>query len=252
MDYASFIIGIIVAIVLAIIGIAVKYLKAYWLISGYNTMSKAKKKNVDIINLGKFIGNISFALSGIILAASLLMSIKQALAAGIIFSLLVPVSIYTIIKSQAYDGNTKNPDGTTKKGTKVLIGAVIGFLVLVMVGVSTLFIFSSKHAEYSIQGEVLKISGLYGEEIRLSEIEEIIIKDQMPEIQTKNNGSALGSIKKGYFKLKDIGQAKLFLNSENPPVIFMDVKSGFLILNTSEPEKTQELYELLLAAWKKE
>lgn len=251
MEHVPLIIGLISAAPIFLIGIAIKYFKAYWLISGYNTMSKSKKKNVDIKSLGNFVGNIAIVIGGIIVLASALMSARQGLAAGVVFSLLVPVSIYTVIKSQAYDGNTKNPDGTTKTRTKLFVGAFVGFLILIMVGVSSLIYLSSKPAQYSVQGDTLIISGLYGEKIRLSEIEEIVLKDRLPEIQFKSNGSALGAIKKGNFSLKEIGQAKLFLDSDQPPFIFMDVGSGLRIMNTAEPEKTKELYEKLLTAREK-
>lgn len=251
MEYIPFMIGMFSAVLLSVIGIAIKYYKAYWLISGYNTMSEAKKKNVDIKNLGEFIANISFVISGFILIATLLLFLNQMLAAGIVFFLIVPVAIYTVIKAQTYDGNTRNPDGTTKTGTKVLVGVVVGFLVLIMAGVGTLLYFSNIPAEYFIQEGTLKISGLYGEEIKITDIVSITIKEEIPEIQFKSNGSALGSVKKGYFKLKDIGQAKLFVDSRKPPFIFVNVKSGLRILGTKEPAETEKLYEKLLEAWKK-
>ena len=250
MKYIPLIIGIFSAILLSVSGIAIKYHKAYWLISGYNTMSEENKKNVDIKNLGEFIAKILFTLSGTILMATLLILLKQMVAAGIVFSLMVLVTIYTVIKAQTYDGNTRKSDGTIKIGTKILTGVVVGFMVLTMAGVGTLLYFSNKPAEYFIQDGTLRISGEYGEEIKLSDIAGITIEKQIPEIQFKNNGSALGSKKKGYFKLTDIGQAKLFVDTQKPPFIFINAKSGLRILNTNEPEVTKKLYEKLLEAWK--
>lgn len=250
MKYIPLVICIFPVILLLVSGIAIKYHKAYWLISGYNTMSEENKKNVDIKNLGEFIANTLFVMSGIILIATLLILLNQTLAAVIMFCLIVPVSIYTVIKSQTYDGNTRTPNGTTKTGTKVLIGAVVGFMVLTMAGVGTLLYFSNKPAEYFIQDDTLRISGQYGEEIKLSDIVCITIEEQIPEIQFKSNGSDLGNKKKGYFKLKDIGQAKLFVDTQKPPFIFINVKSGLRILNTDESAETDKLYEKLLKAWK--
>lgn len=244
MNYISFIICIFSVILLSLCGIGIKYYKTYWLISGYNTMSEEDKKNVDIKNLGVFMANILFVMSGIILIASLLMLLEQMLAAGIVFFLIVPVSIYTVIKAQIYDANTRKQDGTTKTGTKVLIG----FLVLTMVGIGTLLYFSNKPAEYFIQDDTLRISGQYGEQIKLSDIVGITIEEQIPEIQFKSNGSDLGNKKKGYFKLKGIGQAKLFVDTQKPPFIFINVKSGLRILNTNESVETEKLYDSLVDA----
>ncbi len=137
-----------------------------------------------------------------------------------------------------------------KTKTKVMIGVVVVFTILTLAGVGTLLYFSNKPAEYSIQDGTLRISGEYGEEIKISDIVGIMIKEQIPVIQLKTNGSALGSKKKGYFDLKDIGQAKLFVDTQKPPLIFINLKSGLRIVNTEEPMETAKLYNELLVAWK--
>lgn len=248
--YIPFIIVMFSALLMAVIGIAIKYRKAYWLISGYNTMSKEKKKNVDIKNLGEFSGNMCLIISGIILVAAVFMLFNQTMA-GIMFFLLLPVSIYTIIKSQSYDGNTRKPDGTMKTGTKVLLSAVIGFLVLTAVGVGVLLYLSAKPAEYSVKEDHLGISGLYGEDIEFKNINALTLEEQIPKILSKSNGSSLGSKKKGYFRLEDVGKAKLFLESDRPPFIFIDTGSGLRIVNTGEKAQTEKLYTELTAAWRK-
>lgn len=250
MKYVPLLIGIFPVILLMSIGISIRYHKAYWLISGYNTMSEEKKKNVDIEKLGEFITNVLFILSGIILLATLLMLLNKMLIAGIVFSLIVPTSIYTIVRAQIYDGNTRKPDGTTKMGTKVLIVAVGVFLILTMTWVGFILYSSNKPAEYLIKDDTLRINGEYGEEIKFSDIISITMEELIPEVQYRSNGSSLGNIKKGYFRLKDIGKVKLFLNSANPPFIFINVKSGLRIVNKDEPARTKELYGKLIEAWR--
>ena len=58
MERIPLFIGVFVSILLFVFGIAIKYYKAYWLISGYNTMSVERKKNVDIKNLGNFLAKV--------------------------------------------------------------------------------------------------------------------------------------------------------------------------------------------------
>jgi hypothetical protein len=45
-----------IGVIFIFLGFAVHKLKWYFLISGYNTMSKDKKKNVDTEGLGKLMG----------------------------------------------------------------------------------------------------------------------------------------------------------------------------------------------------
>lgn len=249
MDYVSLVIGTFVAIMLSVSGFAMKHHKAYWLIAGYNTMSEEDKKNVDITNLAKLMANSLFVISGITFMASVFMFFNQTLAGLVLFSLIIPVSIYLIVRAQAYDGNTRRPDGTTKTRNKVLVGVIIGLLVATMVGIGLLLYFSNKPAEYVIRDDSLRITGQYGEEIKLSEILSIRMEEQIPEIQFKSNGSSLGNMKKGYFKLKEVGEAKLFVDTQKPPFIFLNVKSGLRIINTEDASETEELYNKLLEVW---
>jgi len=51
----------------------------------------------------------------------------------------------------------------------------------------------------------------------LGSIENVSLKEELPTIQIRTNGSALGSKLKGHFKTKELGSVKLFVNTENPP-----------------------------------
>lgn len=92
------------------------------------------------------------------------------------------------------DSNSVKLDSSSKKRMTMRIGVGAIITVLTLGGLGTLIYFSNKPAEYTIQGGNLKISGEYGEEIKLSDIVGISIKDQIPEIQPKTNGSGLGSM----------------------------------------------------------
>lgn len=251
MKYIPLILGLIPVMLLLLSGIAIKYHKAYWLISGYNKMSEEKKKNVDIKNMGEFIANILFIMSGTILIASLLMFLNQTLASVFMYWLLIPVSIYLVIRVQIYDGNKKELDDTTQTVPKVIIGVTVSSLALIMAVFGTLIYLSNKPAEYFIQNDTLRISGQYGEDINFSDIIGITLEKQIPEIEFRANGFSLGNIMKGDFKLKDIGHADLFLDdTENPPFIFIKLNDGLLILNTDKSAATKELYDKLLESWK--
>lgn len=60
-----------IAILFFLIGFGVKYGKAYYLISGYNTMSKAEKATVDIEKLATLFRNVFFTMAAILLLGSL-------------------------------------------------------------------------------------------------------------------------------------------------------------------------------------
>jgi hypothetical protein len=244
------------ALILVILGILVKYFKVYWLISGYNTMSSEKKKNVDVVGLSRFTGNLCFAIAGIIGLAEILMIKEKMAAAGIIFALLFPISIYAMIKSQQYDGNTRNPNGTMKRKAKIKTGLFIAFLLITAIGVGILLYQSYQPIGVVITEEYLEIKGLYGEKIALTDITKVATIAELPEIIERTNGAALGERLKGNFRLKELGATKLFLDRGKPPFIYIErgtkqAKAKPLIINAVSEKETRELYDALFAAWKK-
>ncbi|MHA6523353.1 DUF3784 domain-containing protein [Tessaracoccus sp. G1721] len=52
------------AVLLGVIGYLVRFRQWSWLISGYNTSSKAKKARYDVAALTRGVGNFSFFLAG--------------------------------------------------------------------------------------------------------------------------------------------------------------------------------------------
>jgi len=58
---------IILAIILVILGILIKYGKMYFLIAGYNTMSKEKKATYNISGIATVFRNVMFGMAAMIL-----------------------------------------------------------------------------------------------------------------------------------------------------------------------------------------
>jgi len=245
--------GIIIftAILFITLGVLVKYHKAYWLISGYNTMSPEKRKNVDVLGLSKFICKMSFVLAAIMLIALVFSVLGKETVSVLVFALIVPVSIIIIIKAQTYDGNTKNHDGTMKKSAKLIVGGISGFLVITMVGIGVLFYYSYQPNQKVIAEGSLEIKGLYGEKIAFTDINDIDLKDDLPPITFKANGSSLGNKKKGYFNLQSVGQAKLYVNTSSSPFIFIKGDEKLVIINFDDEQETRELFKSLMTEWEK-
>lgn len=75
---ASIVIGVI-AILLLIMGILIKYFKYYWLIAGYNTATKEEKENYDIKGVSSVVGETVIMLAVCLGLAALCMLYKQIL-----------------------------------------------------------------------------------------------------------------------------------------------------------------------------
>ncbi len=56
------------ALIFIIIGIAIKYGKMYFLIAGYNTLSKEDQKKIDIQGIANLLRNVMFTMALILIA----------------------------------------------------------------------------------------------------------------------------------------------------------------------------------------
>ncbi|MGI6307747.1 MAG: DUF3784 domain-containing protein [Dethiobacteria bacterium] len=225
-----------------VLGVLIKHLKWYWLISGYNTMTKEKKRNVDIEGLGKFLGNSLFVMAGLMITSSLFFHYNSRLAATVATFFIVPLIIFILIKAQKFDGNTRNADGTMNRSTKIIIGSIIVFFV----GIGVIILISAQTPEILISAETVQIKGLYGIEIDRSDINDVNLVDIMPAVIRKTNGFDCGNILKGNFLLQGGVKAKLYVNAGKPPFIEITTQEGLIILNQGNPERTAALFQSLL------
>lgn len=223
------------ALILIVCGLLAKQFPA--LIAGYNTMSAEEKKNVDIKGLSTF---ICFGLVGMGIATFIFYYVCKLLGFSSIaeYSLFLPFLYipYLIIRSQKYDHNPR------KKRTNVIL--IIG--VVFVIGIVVLLVYSMLPATIKTNGDKLVITGMYGTERSLHEIESIELTNTLPALTMRLNGLSLGAVNKGWFKRKEGGKCLLFLSSDTKPFIVIKEKSGEEIyMNSPDSETTKQQYEEL-------
>lgn len=197
-----------------LMGVAVKHLKWYWLISGYNTMSKEKKQQVDADGLGRYVGNFMFILAALLLggaglnAAGMHTAFLMAMM-GVV--LLMPVAVY---KAQRFDPSSYTQEGKLKASVKGIIGLVAGgcLLLVVLIG------YGMTPPKMTVTEETFKVSGLYGTTFHRHRVETVMLVDQIPEIRRKTGGMDAGPVRKGWFELESGESALLFVTLHRPPV----------------------------------
>lgn len=236
----------LVGLFLILMGFAVHIKKWYFLISGYNTMSEEQKANVDVESLGRLVGIYCY-LNGVILIVMGLLHFagyEKSLAPGLIF--LGISTVYILVKSQKYDGNLYE-DGKLKKGAWIKIILIGGIIVVTLLFVAVLMFFSAKPTKVIFEEEGVRIQGMYGELITWEEIEQVQLKEELPTIEARTNGSAVGPHLKGNFRTKELGSVKLFVNREKPPFIYLERgEEKPMILNLGDGEETERIYREIL------
>jgi hypothetical protein len=233
------------------VGLTVHVFKWYFLISGYNTMPKEKKANVNVKGLGRLIGIYSYINGGVLIAMGVLnaLGIKQVLTPAIVF---IGIStVYLLIKAQKYDGNIYDENGKLRKGAWKQFILPVGIVVATIVFVVVLMFFSSQQTNVTFTDDGIQIHGMYGDIYAWDSIKAVKLMEELPAIELRTNGSALGPNLKGYFKTKKLGSVKLFVNTEKPPFIYLETDDGITILNLSGEDETKETYEKILGKIKK-
>lgn len=234
---------IIIGLLFIFTGIAIHVFKWYFLISGYNTMSKEKKVKVDTKGLGRLMGIYSYFNGGIFIIMGILhaLNLKPALTPAIV--LFGISTVYLLIRAQKYDGNIYDENGKLRKGAGKQFILPVGITVATLIFVVFLMFFSSQSTKVTFLEEGLKIHGMYGDVYNWDSIEDIELIEKLPTIQLRTNGSAVGSSLKGHFKTKELGSVKLFVNAKIPPFIMFSTDNRVIIFNMENDDETREIFK---------
>ena len=146
--------------------------------------------------------------------------------------LLVVSLIYVVkyIKLGAYGGFSRT--------------AVIVIGVLVVGLVIGLLLMGNKEPEIAITDQQMQISGIYGNDYNLTDIESVTLNNESPVTTFKNNGFVMGGIKKGHFNVKDDGNCLLFVSGSGK-CIRIKTKSEVIYINFADETATVELFNKL-------
>lgn len=227
----------IVGGLMVFMGIGIKYFKWYFLIAGYNTMSKDQKSNVDVEGLGNLMGNFLILMAVIFIGGGIADEYGYKLLSMILLLSIVPLTIALIFIAQKYDHN-KNI-----KSRKIEMKVLILFMAIIIIAISTLFIYGSKEAKVEIMEDRIIISGIYGTTVKKENITEITLEDTIPKVLNKVNGFDLGYILRGVFTVEGMGTGSIYIHENKPPYVVIKSDKKFFIINYKDQNKTIELYE---------
>lgn len=216
------------------------------LIAGYNTLKKEQKANVDIKGLSGFLCNWFIILGCLQIALFYLCRVTglEDIAITVMSVVTFLILIYMFVNAQKFDHNKHN---------KLQLLFIITFLLIVAGCVIYNIISDSQTAEITLAEGKISIDGSYGVSKPVQDIKNISLTDSLPEISFRSNGLAIGSIRKGHFRLKNGETCTLFIVSGNSPYIRITPLTGETIyINLDTPEDTREKYKELNEALLKE
>jgi len=238
-------INFMIGSLLIFVGVAVHLFKWYFLISGYNTMSKEKKAKVDTKGLARLLGMFSYINGGVFILIGILQLFKVDISTAPAYIFLTISTLILLIKAQKYDGNIFNKEGKLIEGASKKLILPFAIVTVTMVAIVFLLFFSSRNTQISIEDTGFMIHGMYGDTYEWTSIQSVALLEEMPLVLTRTNGSALGSKLKGHFNIKSYGSVKLFVDTEKPPYILMLTVDQPVIFNLKDQDETVKAFENL-------
>ena len=130
--------------------------------------------------------------------------------------------------------------------------SIIGILSIIVIVFSvSAFVLFTKN-EVVIENDTLIITGSYGTEWKLDDIEDVYLYETIPNIKRRTNGAAFGNRKKGNFDLDFLGRGKLFVQAKKAPFLFIIKKDEYIIINGDSEEITKEWHDSIQQKMKKQ
>ncbi|GIO24212.1 DUF3784 domain-containing protein [Oceanobacillus sp. J11TS1] len=209
--------------------------KNYHLISGFNTSTHEEQQQMIQAGYPRAVGKMTLHI-GIILTIGFLLQLLHVPYAieGSYLVMMIVLFVESLWMA-------KKDKRKSKKVNKVVLALS---LVLVIVIFALPFMPNS----LKIEEDSFKVTGLYGEEWAFSDIEEISLYDELPQIKLRTNGISMFGKHIGRFLIEDFGSGKLYIDSNEAPFIVVRTKDSFVIMNTNNADQTMERYNQLQQA----
>ena len=218
------------------------------LINPYGNMSPERKELVDIVGLKKACAIILSA-TGFLLVVTATLHLTKVIDEDVcgvtlmvlVFAMMVPLSI----AMKRYNAFGRYQSRSGKLVTSARTSRIAwGFAWVVLAGAALVLALSFRPTKITVGEEVVKISGMYGREIPISDIVSVDLLDEMPPIAMRTNGSDTGNRLKGHFKLKGGEKCILFVVKKEP-YIELRTTDALYYINDNDREKTETLFQQL-------
>ena len=232
-----------------VLGLIIKTGRASFLIAGYNTMSPGEQARIDGKKMSRFVGmmliysGIALAIGGILAIFNVFPLISAFTSWGLLFVIIIGGVIYMNVRKpfnvDVIQIDTSNPSKRIhlKQVLVICVGLVIGLSIagFALIG-------GSRPTDFILNDTELRITGMYGETIAISDIQGVVLQDSLPTGLIRTNGAAVGGVLKGNFEASGT-KMKIFADTSSSQFIYLYTESGDLfIINHRSSDDTNTLY----------
>ncbi|RKQ33448.1 DUF3784 domain-containing protein [Oceanobacillus halophilus] len=207
--------------------------RKYFFVTGMRTRPEEEIKKLEKTGFLRATGRLYLA-TGIILSIGLI-----AMMAGISYAFEISVGIFLIVFVIGYIYIQKY-ELKERRQSAYLSSAITAFITIGIVGYILGRGFIAN--DLIINEEQIEITGPYGIEFKIEEIQEIELIEDIPEINLRTNGYAFGERLIGNFDLEEYGGGKLYIHGENKPYLLIDLNETYFIINSKDSTETERWY----------
>ncbi|MBQ5856693.1 MAG: hypothetical protein IIW55_05215 [Bacteroidales bacterium] len=143
------------------------------------------------------------------------------------------------------ENNELNLDAKRPRTYRSVIVIAVFFVVLL-----TPTLFMNYSNEVVVGNDVIEIKGEYAMTIPVSEIDTVLLIEELPSIRTRANGISTRKVNIGKFKMSDGEKANLYINKNVDMFIEIKLnahgsqhKADLIFINRKTVEETKALYE---------
>ena len=231
--WVHIVVQLFVIVLFFILGWAIRFKHQYMLISGFNNRSE-EEQNILIENgYPQKTGNL------LIMTAVGMLILFPLVFTSFLYSIEVQYGFMTVFLLGGFIYVSKYEIPVKRKRSYWFASI---FTVLVIGFISVLFFLGYQLNELVVNEETFEITGLYGDEWKVEDIEKIELLNEMPIVTYKENGFGMPDLSKGYFHVEAYGSSLLFIRNGGP-YLLIEMKDEIIFINGENSEQTQSWYE---------
>ena len=206
-----------------ICGLLIHKFKLYWLIAGYNTMSKEEKSEVDIKELARNMGIMFYLIATIFIICSFFRNQFPNVEIIAMIS-MTAILIIGIFRAQKYS-HTKQKDKSESIATLFIIGIPVLISLFVIFNTMRPIKIELKNDRIIVDSSAIKYD----------DIKDIKLIDKFPKMD-KSMGSGIGSYRRGTYKVDGIGSCTVYTDSEKDSILKIKTDNKIILVNSKSSD----------------
>ncbi|MBP3038549.1 DUF3784 domain-containing protein [Bacillaceae bacterium Marseille-Q3522] len=229
-------IQLLIALSFLVLGLVIRIKKAYGLISGFSNRPLEEQQQLIDLGLPQKTGALLIAT-----AAGMLLLLPMSFT-SFSYTLEIQFGFMLIFLLGGMIYLSKFEIKSKRKRSFMISTSLF---ILVNSFVSVLYFLGTKDYDLLITDNQFEVTGFYGDEWPLQDVQKIKLLDEMPNVSRKENAFAVATIAKGYFSVDGYGSSLLFLHKNVSPYLCIKLPDKTIFINAKTAAQTREWYEEL-------